>query len=90
MKIETNRIAGTGTVSAGARPVEAPKTTAGAGRAPNGPLTVGFAPRQLSAGSVDAATLDDLKWDDAIGRLVDDAMTLSPPPMPRVILEAGV
>ena len=40
MNIETNRFAGTGSVTAGSRPVETQKTTPGVGRAPNSPLTV--------------------------------------------------
>ena len=83
MNIETNRFAGTGSVTAGSRPVEVQKTTAGAGHAPNVPLTVSVTAGHPFAQQVDAATEADLRRDDPLGRLVDRAMNLPPPPIPE-------
>ena len=83
MNIETNRFAGTGSLTAGSRPVEARKTTAGAGRAPGAPLTVGFTAGHPFAESVDASTEADMRRDDPLGQLVDRVMNLPPPPMPK-------
>ena len=86
MNIETNRFAGTGSATAGSRPVEVQKTkaTVGAGLALNdASLTVSVTSRHLSAKAVDGATLADPRRDDPLGRLVDRVMNLPPPPIPE-------
>ena len=82
MNIETNRYVGTGSVTAGSRPVEPLKITPGAGREPNPALTFGVTAGQPFAQEVDAATKADLRRDDPLGQLIDGVMNLPPPPIP--------
>ena len=82
MNIETNRYVGTGSVTAGSRPVETQKTTPGVGHAPNGPLTFGVTAGQPFAQQVDGVTEADLRLDDPLGQLIDGVMNLPPPPIP--------
>ena len=85
MNIETNRYVGTGSVTAGGRPVEPLKTTHGDGREPDPALTVRITPGGLFAQEIDAATKADLRRDDPLGQLIGGALNLPPPPMPDVM-----